>query len=176
MKHYERVCAYIDLDAILHNMDCMKKNIAKDTKIVAVIKTDGYGHGAVRIAKQLEDIPYVWGYAVATAEEALILRHAGMQKPILILGYTFPYSYEDMIREEIRPAVFREDQAKAFSEANEKTIEAYYEEKKLFDSSLEKIKNEASEIIVEITKKESDITLKKSTIENRELNIKRLTD
>ena len=57
MKHYERVCAYIDLDAILHNMDCMKKNIAKDTKIVAVIKTDGYGHGAVRIAKQLEDIP-----------------------------------------------------------------------------------------------------------------------
>ena len=90
MKHYERVCAYIDLDAILHNMDCMKKNIAKDTKIVAVIKTDGYGHGAVRIAKQLEDIPYVWGYAVATAEEALILRHAGMQKPILILGYTFP--------------------------------------------------------------------------------------
>ena len=51
MKHYERVCAYIDLDAILHNMDCMKKNIAKDTKIVAVIKTDGYGHGAVRIAK-----------------------------------------------------------------------------------------------------------------------------
>ncbi len=49
MKHYERVCAYIDLDAILHNMDCMKKNIAKDTKIVAVIKTDGYGHGAVRL-------------------------------------------------------------------------------------------------------------------------------
>ena len=79
-----------------------------------MIKTDGYGHGAVRIAKQLEDIPYVWGYAVATAEEALILRHAGMQKPILIPGYTFPYSYEDMIREEIRPAVFREDQAKAF--------------------------------------------------------------
>lgn len=68
------------------------------------------------------------------------------------------------------------DKAKAFSEANEKTIEAYYEEKKLFDSSLEKIKNEASEIIVEITKKESEITLKKSTIENIELNIKRLTD
>ena len=109
MKHYERVCAYIDLDAILHNMDCMKKNIAKDTKIVAVIKTDGYGHGAVRIAKQLEDIPYVWGYAVATVEEALILRHAGMQKPILILGYTFPYCYEELIREEIRPAVYRRD-------------------------------------------------------------------
>ena len=51
----------------------MKKNIAKDTKIVAVIKTDGYGHGAVRIAKQLEDVPYVWGYAVATVEEALKL-------------------------------------------------------------------------------------------------------
>ena len=117
MKHYERVCAYIDLDAILHNMDCMKKNIAKDTKIVAVIKTDGYGHGAVRIAKQLEDIPYVWGYAVATAEEALILRHAGMQKPILILGYTFPYCYEEMLREEIRPAVYRRDTVEELAEA-----------------------------------------------------------
>lgn len=68
------------------------------------------------------------------------------------------------------------DEAKAFSEANEKTIEAYYEEKKLFDSSLEKIKNEASEIIVEITRKESDIALKNSAIENIGLNIKRLTE
>ena len=100
MKHYERVCAYIDLDAILHNMDCMKKNIAKDTKIVAVIKTDGYGHGAVRIAKQLEDIPYVWGYAVATAEEALMLRDAGMKIAFLIQGFSLPFSYVDLIREE----------------------------------------------------------------------------
>lgn len=116
MEHYERACAYIDLDAVLYNLDNMKGNIDENTKIVAVIKTDGYGHGAVQIAKQLESVDYIWGYATATAEEAFILRHAGMKKPILVLGYTFPYSYEQMVREEIRPAAFRLDQAIAFSE------------------------------------------------------------
>lgn len=116
MNHYERVCAYVDLDAIVENLDNMKKNIDESTQIVAVIKTDGYGHGAVQIAKELEHIDYVWGYATATAEEAFILRHEGMQKPILVLGYTFPYSYEKMILEGIRPATFRLDQAKAFAE------------------------------------------------------------
>ena len=68
------------------------------------------------------------------------------------------------------------NEAKAESDANEKAIEAYYEEKKLFDSSLEEIKNRASEILMEITRKESEITLKNSSIENINANIKRLND
>ncbi|MDO5479188.1 MAG: chromosome segregation protein SMC, partial [Clostridia bacterium] len=68
------------------------------------------------------------------------------------------------------------NEAKAESEANEKAIEEYYEEKKLFDSSLEEIKNQASEILVEIARKESDIALKKSAIENINENIKRLNE
>lgn len=68
------------------------------------------------------------------------------------------------------------DAYKKQSEENEKAIEAYYEEKKLFDSSLEAIKNEASEIVVEITRKEAEIALKNSTAENIESNVKRLTD
>lgn len=68
------------------------------------------------------------------------------------------------------------DEAKEESEKNEKAIEAYYEEKKLFDSSLEKIKNEASEIIVEITKKEAETALKDSNIENIRANVARLED
>lgn len=117
MEQYTRVCAHVDLDAILSNLEQMKNNIAGDTQILAVIKADGYGHGAVQIAKELEGISYVFGYAAATPEEALILRRCGMKKPILILGYTFPYCYEDLIREDIRPTVFRADQAKALSEA-----------------------------------------------------------
>ena len=66
------------------------------------------------------------------------------------------------------------NEAKAESDANEKAIEAYYEEKKLFDSSLEEIKNRASEILMEVTRKESEIVLKKSTIDNINENIKRL--
>lgn len=109
MKHYERVCAYVNLDAILHNYEEIKKRIDKHTKIMGVIKTDGYGHGAIAIGKELEKVDYVWGYAVATAEEGFILRKAGLNKPILVLGYTFPYAYEEMINLDIRPALFRVD-------------------------------------------------------------------
>lgn len=108
-ENYQRVYAAIDLDAVCYNMEQMHGNLSAHTKMIGVIKTDGYGHGAVQIGRELEKMDYVFGYAVATAEEALILRHAGLGKPILILGYTFPYCYEELIRQDIRPAVFRED-------------------------------------------------------------------
>ena len=117
MNSYQRVWAEIDLDAIWENMIHMKENIAPETKILAVIKTDGYGHGGVPIARMLEDVDFMFGYAAATYEEAHVLREAGVKKPILILGYTFPYCYEEMIREEIRPAVYRRDTVEELAEA-----------------------------------------------------------
>lgn len=109
LEKYQRVYAAVDLDAICYNMEHMHANLKPGTRMIGVIKTDGYGHGAVPIGRELEKLDYVFGYAVATAEEALILRHAGLTKPILILGYTFPYCYEELIRQEVRPAVFRQD-------------------------------------------------------------------
>ena len=116
LEKYERVYAKIDLDCILHNMECMKANCKEGTKLLAVIKTDGYGHGALPIAKTLEALPYLFGYATATVEEALTLRKNGIHKAILILGHTFPYSYPDLVREQIRPALFRLDSAKELSD------------------------------------------------------------
>lgn len=116
IEKYSRVYATVDLDAIRFNMDSMKANIAPETKIVGVIKTDGYGHGAVPIAKELEPLDYMFGFATATAEEAMILRNCGIRKPIMILGYTFPYSYRDMIDNDIRLTVFRDDMAQQLSE------------------------------------------------------------
>ena len=118
---YMRTYAEVDLDAIIENVRNMKENIAEHTKIMGVIKTDGYGHGAVSIAHVLEPLDFMYGFAVATPEEAHILRMAGVRKPILILGYSFPYSYEMLAEEEIRPAVFREDSILALREAAEKT-------------------------------------------------------
>ena len=115
-KHYERIFAAIDLDAISHNMHNISHKIMNGTKIISVVKTDGYGHGAVPIAKELENKEYMFGFATATAEEAFILRKAGIQKPILVLGYVFPYTYERMIREDIRFAVFREDMLEQIKE------------------------------------------------------------
>ena len=116
MKHYDRAWAEIDLDALLFNIESIRMKIGKGTKMIAVIKTDGYGHGAKQIAQVLEEEQQVWGYAVATAEEAFILRDSKIQKPILALGYTFPYSYERFIKEDIRSTVFTLDTAKELSD------------------------------------------------------------
>ncbi len=104
MKKFDRVKAVVSLDAIAHNFEEMKKNIAKGTKIVAVIKADGYGHGAEAIARLIEDYDYIWGYAIATPEEALQFR-TGVDKPILILGIVFEEYFKELIANEIRITV-----------------------------------------------------------------------
>lgn len=116
MKKFERVKAVVSLDAIAHNFAEMKKNIAKGTKIVAVIKADGYGHGAEAIARLIEDYDYIWGFAVATPEEALQLRTFGVKKPILILGIVFEEYFTQMIAKEIRLTVCTYEMAKKLSE------------------------------------------------------------
>lgn len=121
-EQYSRVYAKIDLDAIKYNLEAMRANIPVGTKMMAVIKTDAYGHGAVRIAQMLEHEDYIWGYATATCEEAYELRESGAVKPILVLGYTFPYSYKKMLSEGIRPAVFRLDMAKELSSVGEELL------------------------------------------------------
>lgn len=124
LEEYSRVYAKIDLGAVRFNLDSMKNNIPEGTKMMAVIKTDAYGHGAVPIAEMLEKVDYIWGYATATAEEAFELRDAGIKKPILILGYTFPYSHRRMLLQGIRPTVFREDMAKELSECAKVLLES----------------------------------------------------
>ena len=105
MKNYDRVCAYIDLDAILENAEAIKTNIDKNTNIIAVVKTDAYGHGVVPVSIELEKLDFIHGFAVATAEEALMLRERGVRKIIIILGYTFPYSMALRIISAVRSAL-----------------------------------------------------------------------
>lgn len=109
MKEHRRVYAEINLDAVLSNVEQIHKNLAPDTKIMAVVKTDGYGHGSVPIAKLLQEKEFLYGFGVATVEEAVKLRKQGIHLPILILGYAFPECFDTLAQEEIRPALFRED-------------------------------------------------------------------
>lgn len=115
VKTYKRVAAYVDLDAIEENFEAMKANLKEGTKIAAVVKANGYGHGSVPIAKMIEKKDYLWGFAAATAEEAIELRKNGIEKPVLILGYVFPEDYPDLIKLDIRPTVFRLDMAEELS-------------------------------------------------------------
>ena len=117
MKRYSRVYASVNLDAAIENMEAMHRLLKKDTSMFAVIKTDGYGHGATELARVLEPLPYLHGFCVATVEEGVILRNHGIKKPILILGFAFPDEYEIIVEQKLEPAVFTYDMAVALSEA-----------------------------------------------------------
>ena len=119
MKQYKRVYAAIHMDALEHNLRSIRSCIRSDAKIIAVIKMDAYGHGAVKFAETMETLDDIWGYAVATIDEAIILRNNGIKKHILVLGYTFPEQYEDLITYQVRPTIYSLEMAKAFSRVME---------------------------------------------------------
>lgn len=117
MRKNGRITAYIDLGAIEENFQQMKAKLKEGTQMIAVIKADGYGHGAVEVARLSEPYEYIWGFAVAAFGEAKLLRDAGIQKPILILGYSFEEDYEEMVQLGIRPAVFTMEMAEKIAQA-----------------------------------------------------------
>ena len=100
---FDRTSISVDLDRIRNNLLELKRN-AGGKDIMAVVKTDGYGHGAYAIAKHTSDI--VCGYALATAEEALGLRDRGIGGILLILGVVPEAYYKELIEAEIRMTVF----------------------------------------------------------------------
>ena len=113
MKYYN-IQAEVDLDAIRHNILEMKKHIRPETKLLAVIKADAYGHGAVAVAKELLDLADY--YAVAHLAEAEELRRYGIQTPILILGACEPEEFEEMIEQQVTINIFRLEDAERLSE------------------------------------------------------------
>ncbi len=110
---FDRVYAEIDLDNIRENMEAMRAALAPGTKMIGTVKTDGYGHGAVPVAKTIE--PYVWGYAVASAEEAEELRAHGVEKPVLILGPVGGFRLRELIGADVRMTVFEYPSAQEIS-------------------------------------------------------------
>ena len=103
----------IDLDAIGHNIAAVKARV--NAPVMAIIKADAYGHGAVELARYLDESCAFFG--VSSILEALELRQAGIQKPILILGYTPESAFPDAIRQHIRPTIFRYEDGLALSQA-----------------------------------------------------------
>ncbi len=110
---FNRIQADIDLDAIRYNIETMKSLNAPDRKTLLVIKADAYGHGAVKIAKEMDDLADY--FAVAMVPEAIELRRAGIEKPILILGYTDEAEYDMVIENDITVAMYDLERAEALS-------------------------------------------------------------
>ena len=120
MENSTRLKAVIHMDAVEANFEAMRKKLADGTKMAAVIKADAYGHGALEIAHLMEPKDYIWGFAVATDQEALELRAAGIRKPVLILGIVFDDMLEELAAQDIRITVCSSGQAGRFAEAGKK--------------------------------------------------------
>ena len=109
MEQYERGYVTVDLGAMEQNMKAIKERLVPGVGVMGIVKADGYGHGAVPVAKTIE--PYVSGYGVATIDEALILRRHGIRKPILVLGVTPQMRFDDLLNCDISPALFQHEEA-----------------------------------------------------------------
>lgn len=111
---YFRTQAKIDLDAVEYNYNNTRAKLPQGCKLLGVIKADAYGHGAVELARFLENKCDFFG--VACIEEAVELKKAGIKTPILILGYVAPAFYDLVVKYDIRIPVFSYDTAKALSD------------------------------------------------------------
>ncbi|MBQ9930532.1 MAG: alanine racemase [Oscillospiraceae bacterium] len=102
----------VDLDALTENMRAVRRRAGTD--VLAVVKADAYGLGAVNVARALEDTCAFFG--TANISEALELRRGGIEKPILILGRVPVYAYPLAVAEDIRVPIFIYEDAVALSE------------------------------------------------------------
>ena len=112
-----RTWAEVDLTAIEQNFLAARKRLPKDMKLLATVKANAYGHGAVTVAKLLEDRADYFG--LAAMDEAVQLRMAGIRTPMLVLGPVLPADYLRAARHDITLAVSSLEEAKAISACGE---------------------------------------------------------
>ncbi|MCI8514744.1 MAG: alanine racemase [Lachnospiraceae bacterium] len=115
MFRYERAEAQVDLDAIRRNLNAIRQGLKKETLLCPVVKADAYGHGAEMVAKAVEDLSDY--FAVATIDEAILLREQGIQKPILLMGFTSKDRFEELFRYRVYPNIYKWEDAIALSSA-----------------------------------------------------------
>jgi alanine racemase len=106
----------VDLDALAANVRALKDLVGANVMLIAVVKADAYGHGAVAVARTalLNGAEYL---AVANLTEAMELRDAGIDAPILVMGYTPPQAIRQAVRQNIAVTVYDLDLARAYDRA-----------------------------------------------------------
>ena len=115
----ERAWIEADLENLEHNVKEITKLMPEHCKLMAVVKTDAYGHGAFRIATHLDKLG-VRAYAAATLEEAVELRKAGVRGEILILGYTSPERIRELRKYDLTQTVADLDHAERLNRKGRK--------------------------------------------------------
>jgi alanine racemase len=108
--------AEIDLDALADNLRVIRAEVGREVSVMAAVKADAYGHGAVRCARRLEAEGVDW-FGVAMPEEGIELRQAGLSKPILCLGGFWAGQETACLRQRLTPVVYRADMIEALDRA-----------------------------------------------------------
>jgi len=116
---FHTTTAEVDLGALAYNYHQLRQLSPPSVKLLAVVKADAYGHGAIPVSQKLEELGTDF-LGVATVTEAVELRQGGMQKPILILSSVYPEEVEEVITRHLTPMVYRLDVAEALSVAAHK--------------------------------------------------------
>jgi alanine racemase len=112
----QRAWVEIDLEAISHNVQQLRRLISAHTQLMAVVKADAYGHGAVTVAQTALQSGASW-LGVATVPEGIQLRQAGIKAPILILGATYTSTQIQAIADwQLQPTICSPKQALVFSD------------------------------------------------------------
>ncbi|MCK4926295.1 alanine racemase, partial [Candidatus Aerophobetes bacterium] len=104
----------INLDNIAYNIQQIGRNATPELKIMAVVKADGYGHGAVQVARVAARRGVEW-LGVAKLEEGVQLRESGIQSPILILGLSRPPQAQEILKYRLSQTVYTRELARALS-------------------------------------------------------------
>jgi alanine racemase len=110
------VWAEIDLEAVAHNVRELRRRTHPTAKLMAVVKADAYGHGAVEVARTALCNGAEW-LGVARVEEAVALRKAGLDAPILVFGYTLVSAVNHLTHYDIAQTVYSVSAAESYAEA-----------------------------------------------------------
>ena len=114
-EYLRRTWAEVDLDAIRENYRKIADCVGSECRIMAIVKADGYGHGAVQVSQAMREAGAQW-FGVSNLDEALQLRDAGITEPMLILGYTPPEEAERLAQYNITQTVLTEEYGCKLSE------------------------------------------------------------
>lgn len=119
MRIFRPIWAEINCDNLVHNLGEMRARAGAATRLMAVVKADAYGHGATAVARVL-GAAGADSFAVASLEEAISLREAGIEKDILVLGYTQTAWASEVVEYRVAQALYHHDLALALSREAEK--------------------------------------------------------
>ncbi|HVG02488.1 MAG TPA: alanine racemase, partial [Nitrospira sp.] len=112
-SHFSPTSVSVDLGALAHNLAYVRR-LAPASDVLAVVKANAYGHGAVEVTRGLQRLA-VSRCAVATVDEGLALRQAGIHDDIVVMGATVPAQFSDLVAHRLTPVLFRADMVQAFA-------------------------------------------------------------